>query len=206
MNTLELRHLLPGLALIGLMFAPFAEARVYCCKDARGQQVCGDVLPESCADRSYRELNKQGATVKQVDAPISAEQRAKRDAAAQRASDEDRARQEQRRRDATLLNTYSSERDIDMARKRRVTDIEELLVQLRDQQQTLRQRHVSLEADAARFAGRPVPPGIKDRLDTNAQDMRLLADNIAAKERDLVETQQRFQEDLARFRQLAGQN
>jgi hypothetical protein len=206
MNTLELRHLLPGLALIGLMFAPFAEARVYCCKDARGQQVCGDVLPESCADRSYRELNKQGATVKQVDAPISVEQRAKRDAAAQKASEEDRVRQEQRRRDATLLNTYSSERDIDMARKRRVTDIEELLVQLRDQQQTLRQRHVNLEADAARFAGKPVPPGIKDRLDTNAQDMRLLADNIAAKERDLVETQRRFQEDLARFRQLAGQN
>lgn len=206
MNTLELRHLLPGLALIGLMFAPFAEARVYCCKDARGQQVCGDVLPESCADRSYRELNKQGATVKQVDAPISVEQRAKRDAAAQKVSEEDRVRQEQRRRDATLLNTYSSERDIDMARKRRVTDIEELLVQLRDQQQTLRQRHVNLEADAARFAGKPVPPGIKDRLDTNAQDMRLLADNIAAKERDLVETQRRFQEDLARFRQLAGQN
>ncbi|MCQ9375447.1 hypothetical protein NMQ14_14410 [Methyloversatilis sp. XJ19-13] len=206
MITLELRHLLPGLVLIGLMHTPLAEARVYCCKDARGHQVCGDVLPESCADRSYRELNKQGATVKQVDAPISAEQRAKRDAAAQRASEEDRARQEQRRRDATLLNTYSSERDIDMARKRRVTDIEELLVQLRDQQQTLRKRHVNLEADAARFAGKPVPPGIKDRLDTNAQDMRLLADNIAAKERDLVETQRRFQEDLARFRQLAGQN
>ncbi|AOF81328.1 hypothetical protein BSY238_1834 [Methyloversatilis sp. RAC08] len=206
MITLELRHLLPALALIGLMLAPFAEARVYCCKDARGHQVCGDVLPESCADRSYRELNKQGATVKQVDAPISAEQRAKRDAEAQRASAEDRAREEQRRRDATLLNTYSSERDIDMARKRRVTDIEELLVQLRDQQQTLRQRHVNLEADAARFVGKPIPPGIKDRLDTNAQDMRLLAENIAAKERDLIETQQRFQEDLVRFRQLAGQN
>lgn len=206
MIILELRHLLPGLALLGLVHTPFAEARVYCCKDARGQQVCGDVLPESCADRSYRELNKQGATVKQVDAPISAEQRAKRDAAAQKASDEDRARQDQRRRDAMLLNTYSSERDIDMARKRRVTDIEELLAQLRDQQQTLRQRHVNLEADAARFAGKPVPSGIKDRLETNAQDLRLLADNIASKERDLVETQQRFQEDLVRFRQLSGQH
>lgn len=206
MITLELRHLLPGLALIGLVHAPLAEARVYCCKDARGHQVCGDVLPESCADRSYRELNKQGATVKQVDAPISAEQRAKRDAEALKASEDDRARQEQRRRDATLLNTYSSERDIDMARKRRVTDIEELLTQLRDQAQTLKQRHVKLEADAARFAGKPVPPVIKDRLETNAQDMRLLADNIASKERDLVETQQRFQEDLVRFRQLGGQH
>lgn len=205
MNTLELRHLLPGLALIGLVHAPLAEARVYCCKDARGHQVCGDVLPESCADRSYRELNNQGVTVKQVDAPISAEQRAKRDAAARKADEEDRARQEQRRRDATLLNTYSSEQDIDIARKRRVTDIEELLSQLRGQEQTLKQRHATMEADAARFVGRPVPSGIKDRLDTNAKDMRLLAENIASKERDLLDTEQRFKEDLERFRQLSGQ-
>jgi DNA repair exonuclease SbcCD ATPase subunit len=205
MNTLELRHLLPGLALIGLVHAPLAEARVYCCKDARGYQVCGDVLPESCADRSYRELNYRGVTVKQVDAPISAEQRAKRDAAALKADEEDRARQEQRRRDATLLNTYSSEHDIDIARKRRVSDIEELLSQLRGQEQTLKQRQVKMEADAARFVGRPVPSGIKDRLDSNAQDMRLLAENIASKERDLLDTEQRFKEDLERFRQLSGQ-
>ena len=206
MNTLKLHYLLPGLSVLALLHAPQADARVYCCKDARGQQVCGDVLPESCADRGYRELNKQGATVKQVDAPISAEQRARRDADAQKASQENRLRQEQRRRDATLLNTYSSERDIDIARNRRVTDIEELLVQLRDQQQTLQQRQTKLETDAARFAGKPIPAGIQDRLDTNTQDMRLLADNIAAQERDLIETRQRFSEDLIRFRQLSGKN
>jgi chromosome segregation ATPase len=206
MNTLNLRHLVSGLGALALLHAPQADARVYCCKDARGQQVCGDVLPESCSDRSYRELNKQGATVKQVDAPISAEQRARRDAEARKASEEDRLRQEQRRRDAMLLNTYSSERDIAMARSRRITDIEELLTQLREQQQTLKQRHEKLESDAARFAGKPVPAGIQDRLDTNAEDMRLIAGNIAAKERDLVETRRRFDEDLIRFRQLSGKH
>ncbi|MCP2937683.1 hypothetical protein NK983_33800, partial [Salmonella enterica subsp. enterica serovar Typhimurium] len=80
------------------------------------------VLPAACADRGYRELNSQGATVKQVEAPMTEAQRAKRDADAKKARDEEMVRQEQRRRDTTLLNTYTSEREIDAARDRRITD------------------------------------------------------------------------------------
>ncbi len=139
------RYLVLALCAAGLLPAATVEARVYCCKDARGQQVCGDVLPASCADRSYRELNSQGATVKQVEAPMSDAQRAKRDADAKKAADDDRLRQEQRRRDTTLLNTYTSEREIDVARDRRVADIEELLSRLREQKQTLTDRQKKME-------------------------------------------------------------
>lgn len=202
----NLRHLAQGLLALALLHVPASEARVYCCKDARGQQVCGDVLPAACADRGYRELNSQGATVKQVEAPMTEAQRAKRDADAKKARDEEMVRQEQRRRDTTLLNTYTSEREIDAARDRRITDIEELLSRLREQQQTLSERHQKLEKDAAAFTakGKRVPSGIKDRLDTNGEDLRQIGENIAQKERDLVDTRKRFEEDRARFREIAG--
>lgn len=202
----NLRHLAPGLLALALLHVPASEARVYCCKDARGQQVCGDVLPAACADRGYRELNSQGATVKQVEAPMTEAQRAKRDADAKKARDEEMVRQEQRRRDTTLLNTYTSEREIDAARDRRITDIEELLSRLREQQQTLSERQKKLEKDAAVFTakGKRVPSGIKDRLDTNGEDLRQIGENIAQKERDLVDTRKRFEEDRARFREIAG--
>lgn len=202
----NLRHLAPGLLALALLQVPASEARVYCCKDARGQQVCGDVLPAACADRGYRELNSQGATVKQVEAPMTEAQRAKRDADAKKARDEEMVRQEQRRRDTTLLNTYTSEREIDAARDRRIADIEELLSRLREQQQTLSERHKKLEKDAAVFTakGKRVPSGIKDRLDTNGEDLRQIGENIAQKERDLVDTRKRFEEDRARFREIAG--
>lgn len=202
----NLRHLAPGLLALALLHVPASEARVYCCKDARGQQVCGDVLPAACADRGYRELNSQGATVKQVEAPMTEAQRAKRDADAKKARDEEMVRQEQRRRDTTLLNTYTSEREIDVARDRRITDIEELLSRLREQQQTLSERQKKLEKDAAVFTakGKRVPSGIKDRLDTNGEDLRQIGENIAQKERDLVDTRKRFEEDRARFREIAG--
>ena len=89
MKSGNLRHLAPGLLALALLHVPASEARVYCCKDARGQQVCGDVLPAACADRGYRELNSQGATVRQVEAPMTEAQRAKRDAEAKKARDED---------------------------------------------------------------------------------------------------------------------
>ncbi len=208
MNVLMLRHLATGLAALACMYVHAAEARVFCCKDARSQQVCGDVLPASCADRSYRELNQHGTTIKQVDAPLTEEQRARRDAEAKKLAEAERQKQDQRRRDATLLNTYASEHDIDMARDRRVADIEELLLRLREQQQTLLKRQQGLEADKARFEagspGKPLPGGLKERLDTNAGDIRQMAANIAAKERELADTRQRFEEDRARFRELAG--
>lgn len=206
MSILKLRHLLPGITALALLQATSAEARVYCCKDARGQQVCGDVLPESCADRSYRELNRQGATVRQVEAPMTEAQRKKRDAELTRASEAERLVQEQRRRDTTLLNTYTSEREIDAAQARQVADLEELLLQLRDQKQTLTQRHTKIQSDVARYAGKQIPTGLKDRLETNAEDIRRIAENIAAKEQDLVETRQRFDEARIRFRQLMGRN
>jgi len=206
MKSGNLRHLAPGLLALALLHVPASEARVYCCKDARGQQVCGDVLPAACADRGYRELNSQGATVKQVEAPMTDAQRAKRDADAKKARDEEMVRQEQRRRDTTLLNTYTSEREIDVARDRRIADIEELLSRLREQQQTLSERQKKLEKDAAAFTakGKRVPSGIKDRLDTNGEDLRQIGENIAQKERDLLDTRKRFEEDRARFREIAG--
>ncbi|WP_019915935.1 DUF4124 domain-containing protein [Methyloversatilis discipulorum] len=202
----NLRHLVPGLLALALLHVPASEARVYCCKDARGQQVCGDVLPAACADRGYRELNSQGATVKQVEAPMTEAQRAKRDAEAKKARDEDMVRQEQRRRDTTLLNTYTSEREIDAARDRRIADIEELLARLREQQQTLSERQKKLEKDAAGFTAKSkrVPSGLKDRLDTNGEDLRQIGENIAQKERDLADTKKRFEEDRVRFREIAG--
>jgi hypothetical protein len=207
MQSATLRQMIGGLAALGLLHASCAEARVYCCKDARGQQVCGDTLPAACADRGYRELNSQGATVRQIEAPMTEDQRTRREADARRQAEEERMRQEQRRRDTTLLNTYTSEKEIVSARDRRVADLEELLTRLREQQGTLAERRRKLEDDAARFTGqgKRVPSGIQDRLDTTREDLRQIGENIAFKERDLADTRRRFDEDLKRFRELHRQ-
>ena len=53
-------------------------SRLYCCQDSSGKQVCGDILPQVCYGRAYREIGADGRTVREVDAPLTAEQRAQK--------------------------------------------------------------------------------------------------------------------------------
>ena len=68
--TLLMLLLLAGTA------SSFAAARIFCCDDQSGKQVCGDILPSACYGRAYRELGQSGRTSRVVEAPLTAEQRA----------------------------------------------------------------------------------------------------------------------------------
>ena len=57
-----------------------AQAVIYCCNDAEGRKQCGDFLPKACQKRAYEERDGKGYIIKKVDAPLTAEQQAKRDA------------------------------------------------------------------------------------------------------------------------------
>jgi len=124
--------------LLFTILAPSAHAaKSYCCSDERGRQVCGDSLPKECYGRAYREINCQGVTVRRVDAPLNAEQRALKEAEARKAKEEAVKRMEQDRRNRALLATYATEQDIDNARDRAVADIEKIIKESQDKQAEL---------------------------------------------------------------------
>ena len=76
-----------------------AQGRVtFCCTGDGARQVCSDVLPRECYGRAYREINAQGVVVRHVEAPLTAEQRAQREAEANKAREEAARRQEQDRK------------------------------------------------------------------------------------------------------------
>ena len=66
--------------VLGLGGPAMAAGNFYCCVDANGKQVCGDLLPQACYGRAYRELGPNGQTLRNVEAPLTAEQRATRSA------------------------------------------------------------------------------------------------------------------------------
>jgi hypothetical protein len=57
-----------------------AQARIFCCTDDKGTRVCGDFLPPACQGRAYEERDGKGFIAKQVEAPLTPEQQAKREA------------------------------------------------------------------------------------------------------------------------------
>ena len=60
--------------MLGLGGPAMAAGNFYCCVDANGKQVCGDLLPQSCYGRAYRELGPNGQTLRNIEAPLTAEQ------------------------------------------------------------------------------------------------------------------------------------
>ena len=78
------------------------SGKFFCCTDASGKQVCGDTLPHACYGRAYRELGQSGQTLREVDAPLTAEQRAKRAAEEELRKEEEVRLKEQQRQDLVM--------------------------------------------------------------------------------------------------------
>jgi hypothetical protein len=90
----------------------------------KGTRVCGDFLPPVCQGRAYEERDGKGFVAKQVEAPLTPEQLAKREAENARKAEEAKKAAEERRRNLALLATYSSEKDILSARDRALAEVE----------------------------------------------------------------------------------
>jgi hypothetical protein len=177
----------------------------YCCTDDSGRQVCSDVLPQQCYGRAYREIAPSGRTVRRTDAPLTAEQRAMKEAEAKKAKEEELRRQEQDRKNRALLATYSSEQDIDYVRDRAVADIEKSIKTAQDKQAELAKRQKKLDAEAEFYQKKSMPPQLQAQLaDTQAESKALEAD-IAAKRKDIESIKARYDEEKQRYRELTKQ-
>ena len=108
---------------LGLSGSVLAAGNLFCCTDNNGKQVCGDLLPQACYGKAYREIGESGRTIRTVEAPLTAEQRAQRAAEEEKRKAEEIARKEQQRKDQALLETYGSAKDIEVMRQRAQEDV-----------------------------------------------------------------------------------
>ena len=110
----KLMLLLCAAALAG----PAAAQKLYKYTDANGKVVYTDKMPVDSAGKPNEQLNRQGTVTKRNEGAMTPEQLAAKEADRKRKLDEDMASKEEKRKNAALLNTYSSEQDISEARAR----------------------------------------------------------------------------------------
>lgn len=171
---------------------------VYCCTD-NGHQVCGDVLPPQCFGKSYREMSPQGTVRRTVEAPLSPEQLAKREAE-ERARRAEVARQRaEMRRNQSLLETYSSVADIDTRRDRAVESVELELRQAEARQAQLMKKRSGLLREAEFFQKRPMPPNLAAALRESDSELAAQSSIIEAKRRDIDAIRSRYEQDRSRY-------
>ena len=200
--TVTLRRLVLAV-LLGLGGSASAAANLYCCLDATGKQVCGDILPQACYGRAYREVGASGRTVRTVEAPLSAEQRAQRAAQeAQRQADEAVLREKQRQ-DQALLNTYGSEKDIEMMRARALDEVQKSILAAQAKIAELRAKRKKYENEAEFYKKKPLPPEVQKGLRDADAEIKAQESFIEAKQRESEAIRVKYDDDKRRYLDLS---
>jgi len=104
-----------------------ARAALYKWTDEKGVVHYTDTLPPEAVDKARVELNKQGVEVKKTDKALTPEQRRAMEQDVQKQKELARQQEEVARRDRALLSTYTSEAEIDLARKRSLQTIDNVV-------------------------------------------------------------------------------
>ena len=178
-----------------------SRGSVFCCVD-NGHQVCGDVLPMQCFGKSYREMSPQGTVRRLVEAPLTPEQLARRDAE-ERARRTELARQRaELRRNQSLLETYSSVADIEARRDRAVEGVDQDLKRAEARHTQLQKKRESLSREAEFYQKRPMPIPLAAALRESDSELAAQASVIEAKKREIDAIRSRYEQDRLRYIKL----
>jgi hypothetical protein len=203
MVSLKSAALLPALlTCLGLSLSAPAAARIVCC-DVDGKRTCGDPAPPQCDARSKTVFSK-GGVAKEVEAPLTAEQRAAREAEAVRKKEEERKAAEQARKDRALLDSYTTEKEIDAARDRSIADIEKNAEQAKNRLESAQNKQKKLDQEKEFYAKKPLPFHLKKQIEDNEAEIVAQQKALAQKDIDITAARERFEADKQRYLQLSG--
>ena len=182
----------------------FAQTRIYTCKDASGKTITSDrPLPE-CQGREGRVLSGQGATVQKIDAPLTPEQIAAREAEQLKKREEEERRRVQLRKDKALLNTYSSLDDIESKRQRALAQVEREMRESERRVSLLERQASENRAEAEFYKRKALPPELKRRVDENEAALKAEKGLHGAKKGEVAQVNVKFDEDRKRYVELTG--
>lgn len=175
--------------------------------DEKGQVHYGDEVPAEYLHQKRAVLNEQGVVVKDLKSQGQLEKEKQEKAATESAKNavliESR---KQELRDRVLLDTFTTERDIQIARNDRVSAVDSQ-IQLAEsnikdgdrKMKELNERISSIEK-----SGRQVPDNVYKEKDSVSRQLENNYKYVESKQEERKEIERKFNEDLKRFRDLKG--
>ncbi len=194
------------LALLFLVAAQPALGGMYKWVDEKGLTHYGDTIPPQYAGQGRSELDRSGVTIRQTPAALTPEQRKAKEAAALEQKRQQQEALERKRKDMALLNSYSSEQEIDLARDRNLQREDALLQSVQQQAKSVQSRldGYRRHAAAATKAGRPVPADLGEDIRAAESDLSGLEDNIRQYQKEREAIRARYEAEKLRYRELTG--
>ena len=194
-----------------LLAAPLvADAQsiyTYRCTSKDGKKYYGSTIPPQCYGRPVEQLNSQGLVVKRIDPEGDEKAREEKAAAQTKAKEEEAAAREDLRRGRALLATYTSERDIEDARRRALEDNENAVREVEGKIDALKkkksgyQNEIAAYKDPANKKGE-VPQRLTADLRNSEIDLKAQEDLLAAKKKEVVVINAKYDDDKKRYMEL----
>jgi len=176
---------------------------MFCCEDTSGHKVCGDPLPQACYNRAYKELSRSGITKRDVEAPMTTEERLRKIADDKAKRDAEERAAERRRRDKALIESYDSADEIEARRNTTLASANQEIAGLRKREQELVDERKGFDARVAAVKkGKPVPANLQNDIAANESELKALRGVIVQKKQEADTIKKRYDEDKARFIEL----
>ena len=173
------------------------EAHMYRYTNDKGALVTSSSITPEYARKGYQIVTVTGVVLSTVAPEPTAEQRAQ---LAQQEKDKLTAEQ-QKVHDRELLLRYNSLDDINVAKKRRLDEINNQIVLLNSNAGTLKSQMDSEHQRAAIFErnGQPIPQVQLDKINALQQAIKVTEDQVVQRKQELVDETARFDKDTERL-------
>jgi methionine-rich copper-binding protein CopC len=202
-----MRFALLSLSVVLLSSSFTAHAKMYKWVDENGQMHFGDAIPEKYLVKQHDELNEQGMVVKHKDAAKTAEEKAEEKRLEKERKKAELIAKKKKQRDRVLLDTYTTESDLVVARKSRLeaVDTQILLADTiisasNNKIESLEERVTSIEA-----SNREVPPDLYELIESEKHQVTVQSKVMEnhKKRRDEISVQ--FDDYIERFKVLKAE-
>jgi Domain of unknown function (DUF4124) len=201
--------LIAGCALAVAPLAAQAQA-TYRCTAKDGKKYYGSTIPMQCMGRPIEQLNSQGLVVRRIDPEGEEKERLEKQAAATKKQEEDAASREDKRRSRALLATYTSERDIEDARRRALADNEKAVQEVEGKIEVLKKRRAGYEKELAFYkdgTDKKAKAGPPAKLTSDIKnveiDLKAQEDLLEAKKKEVVVINSKYDQDKKRYLELS---
>lgn len=191
--------------IAGIAFSFPVAAKMYKWVDDKGTTHYGETIPPEYAHRDRSELDKSGRVIEKKDVLTSEERRASEQADIKKRADEEAAL-ERKRRDKALVNTYSDEKEIDLARNRNLQQVEARIGSISSQIKMANDNLLAFqkEAEDRAKAGKKIYPTLQEDLKESRERLAKLQQDMEKAKAEKATLDARYDADKARYKELTG--
>jgi hypothetical protein len=192
-----------AVALVTVVFAGAASAAgTYKWTDEQGGVHYSDKAPPETPTKGATVLDKQGRQVKKIDPPLTSEQTKAKADEEERQRALAKAKDDQARKDRALMQSYTSEGEIDIARNRAVSTLEAQIKSAEIFSADLTRRQKNIAKQKASYGSKPIPIEVEREAIGIDNELSRQAILIRQKQEELTQVTAKYDTIKQRWREI----